>query len=70
MLYISYAIKWAKNIVSCSIHYTEMMKLVVQKKKKSQNNKTKSQPKQINKQTNNLCQTILSVTPKNMSSQY
>lgn len=67
MLYISYVIKWAKNTVSCSTHYTEMIKWIDQKQK----NKTKPNkiPTQMNKQTNNLCQTILTVTPKNMSSQ-
>lgn len=42
MLYISYVIKWAKNTVSCSTHYTEMIKWIDQKQKQKQK---KSQPK-------------------------
>lgn len=68
MLYISCVIKWAKNTVSCSIHYTEMIKWIVQMRKnktKPKSNPTKSQLKQ----TNILCQIILTITPRNTSSQ-
>jgi len=55
MLYNSYIMKWTKKRANCSLHYTEIVKLIVQN--------------QTNKQIKHLCQTVTSVASRNISLQ-